>query len=310
MPARILNGTAVADAIRAEARPRVAAFAARARRPPGLAIVLVGDNPASEIYVRGKLKSGTEAGLAVRLERLPAAATEADVLGLVRLLNGDPAVDGILVQSPLPPSLAQTAAPRVFEAIDPAKDIDGFHPINAGRLAQGRPALTPCTPAGILALLDRSGIGIAGARAVVLGRSEIVGRPTAALLLARDATVTICHSKTPDLRSIASTADILVAAIGRAAMVTREFVKPGATVIDVGITRLTDAARARALFGGTPRMTAFERTGSLVVGDVHPEVADVAGALTPVPGGVGPLTIAMLLVNTITAAERRLAASS
>jgi methylenetetrahydrofolate dehydrogenase (NADP+)/methenyltetrahydrofolate cyclohydrolase len=305
MPARILNGTAVADAIRAEARPRVAAFTARARRPPGLVIVLVGDDAASEIYVRGKLKSGVEAGLAVRLERLPAAAPEADVLGLVRLLNGDPAVDGILVQAPLPPSLGKAAAQRVFDAIDPAKDIDGFHPINAGRLAQGRPALVPCTPAGILELLDRSGIGIAGTRAVVLGRSEVVGRPTAALLLARDATVTICHSKTPDLPSIASTADILVAAIGRAAMVTREFVKPGATVVDVGISRLTDRARVQALFAGTPRMAAFERAGSLVVGDVHPDVAEVAGALTPVPGGVGPLTIAMLLVNTITAAERR-----
>jgi methylenetetrahydrofolate dehydrogenase (NADP+)/methenyltetrahydrofolate cyclohydrolase len=235
----------------------------------------------------------------------PASATLDDLLGLIRLLNGDPAVDGILVQSPLPPALGKAGAQRVFEAIDPAKDVDGFHPINAGLLAQGRPAFVPCTPAGIIELLDRSGIGIAGTRAVVLGRSDIVGRPMAALLLARDATVTVCHSKTPDLAAVAATADILVAAIGRPAFVTRDFVKPGATVVDVGITRMTDPALARSLFGGTPRMETFEKQGSLVVGDVHPEVAQVAGALTPVPGGVGPLTIAMLLVNTVKAAERR-----
>ncbi|MGH9314387.1 MAG: bifunctional 5,10-methylenetetrahydrofolate dehydrogenase/5,10-methenyltetrahydrofolate cyclohydrolase [Vicinamibacterales bacterium] len=310
MPARILNGSAVADAIRADARPRIEAFRTRAGRPPGLAIVLVGDNPASEIYVRNKAKSGGESGLAVRLERMPASATLEDLLGLVRLLNGDPAVDAILVQSPLPSSLGKAGAQRVFETIDPVKDVDGFHPINAGRLAQGRPALAPCTPAGIIELLDRSGIGIAGTRAVVLGRSEIVGRPMAALLLTRDATVTICHSKTPDLAAVAATGDILVAAIGRPAFVTRDFVKPGATVVDVGITRLSDRALVQALFGGTPRMDTFEKQGSLVVGDVHPEVAEVAGALTPVPGGVGPLTIAMLLVNTIAAAEGRIRVSS
>jgi methylenetetrahydrofolate dehydrogenase (NADP+) / methenyltetrahydrofolate cyclohydrolase len=244
-------------------------------------------------------------GLAVRLERLSATATLDDLIGLVRLLNGDPAVDGILVQSPLPASFGKAGSQRVFEAIDPAKDVDGFHPINAGRLAQGRPAPAPCTPSGIIELLDRSDIVIAGTRAVVLGRSEIVGRPMAALLVARDATVTICHSKTPDLAAVAATGDILIAAIGRPAFVTREFVKFGATVVDVGITRLTDRALVQSLFGGTPRMETFERQGSLVVGDVHPEVAAVAGALTPVPGGVGPLTIAMLLVNTITAAEER-----
>jgi methylenetetrahydrofolate dehydrogenase (NADP+)/methenyltetrahydrofolate cyclohydrolase len=307
MGARILNGAAVADAIRADAHPRIEAFRSRNGRPPGLAIVLAGDNPASEIYVRNKVKSGGAAGLAVRVERLPASAALGDLLALVSLLNGDPSVDGILVQSPLPDALGKPGAARVFEAIDPAKDVDGFHPVNAGRLAQGRPALAPCTPAGIIELLDRSGIGIAGTRAVVLGRSEIVGRPMAALLLARDATVTICHSKTPDLAAVAATGDILVAAIGRPAFVTRDFVKPGATVVDVGITRLTDRARVQSLFGGTPRMSTFEKQGALVVGDVHPEVSETAGALTPVPGGVGPLTIAMLLVNTVTAAERRTA---
>lgn len=306
MSARILNGAAVADAIRAEARPRIDAFRARAGRPPGLAIVLAGDNPASEIYVRNKMTSGAGAGLAVRLERLPAAATLEDMLGLVRLLNGDRAVDGILVQSPLPPSIGKGGSQRVFEAIDPDKDVDGFHPINAGRLAQGRPTLAPCTPGGIIELLDRSGIRIAGARAVVLGRSEIVGRPMAALLLARDATVTICHSKTPDLAAVAATGDILVAAIGRPGFVTRDFVKRGATVVDVGISRITDGTLVQSLFGGTPRMATFEKQGSLVVGDVHPNAAEVAGAITPVPGGVGPLTIAMLLVNTIKAAEARI----
>ena len=304
MSARILNGVAVAEAIRAEARPRIQAFQARAGRPPGLAIVVVGDNPASEIYVGNKVKSSGEAGLAVRLERLPSAATLDDLLGLIRLLNGDRTIDGILIQSPLPASLG-AGSQRVFDAIDPGKDVDGFHPINVGRLAQGRPAFAPCTPAGIIELLDRSGIAIAGTRAVVLGRSAIVGRPMAALLVARDATVTICHSKTPELAAVSATGDLVIAAIGRPAFVTREFIKPGATVVDVGITRLTDRARVQSLFGGTSRMETFQKRGSLVVGDVHPGVADVAGALTPVPGGVGPLTIAMLLVNTVTAAEAR-----
>jgi methylenetetrahydrofolate dehydrogenase (NADP+)/methenyltetrahydrofolate cyclohydrolase len=305
MPARILRGATTADAIRAAVAPRVAAFQNRTGRAPGLAIVLVGSNPASEIYVGGKTKSGGDVGLRVTLERLPETASVDQVLALVDRLNRADVIDGILVQSPLPPALGRAASQRIFDAVDPAKDVDGFHPINAGRLAQGRPALVPCTPAGILELLDREGIAIAGARAVVLGRSEIVGRPMAALLLQRDATVTVCHSKTRDLPAVAAQADILVAAIGRAALVTREFVKPGATVIDVGITRIADAALVRRLFGGTPRMVAFEEKGSLVVGDVHPEVAEIAGALTPVPGGVGPLTIAMLLKNTVTAAERR-----
>jgi len=221
-------------------------------------------------------------------------------------LNASDVHDGILVQSPLPPAMGKGAAQKVFDAIDPAKDVDGFHPVNVGRLVQGRAHLMPCTPSGVIEMLDRSGITIAGTHAVVIGRSEIVGKPMAMLLLQRDATVTICHSKTPDLAGVARTADILVTAIGRPGLVTRAFVKPGATVIDVGITSVTDAATAEKLFdSGSPRLADFQRRGSIVVGDVHASVADVAGALTPVPGGVGPLTIAMLLKNTVAAAQAR-----
>jgi methylenetetrahydrofolate dehydrogenase (NADP+)/methenyltetrahydrofolate cyclohydrolase len=304
--ARLLDGNLVAAQIRQEVAPGVAGFAARAGRPPGLGIVLVGDDPASEIYVRNKVRAGTEAGLTVDLQRLPARAALADLLDLVGRLNASERHDGILVQSPLPAAMGRDAAQRVFDAIDPAKDVDGFHPINVGRLVQGRAHLVPCTPAGVIELLDRSGIEIAGRHAVVIGRSEIVGKPMAMLLLHRHATVTICHSKTADLPAMARQGDILVAAIGRAGFVTREFVKPGATVLDVGINRVTDAALATALFGaGSPRHADFEKRGSIVVGDVHPEVATVAGALTPVPGGVGPLTIAMLMKNTLSAAEAR-----
>ncbi len=221
-------------------------------------------------------------------------------------LNTSAQHDGLLVQAPLPPALGPGALRRVFDAIDPTKDVDGFHPLNVGRLVQGRARLRPCTPAGIVELLDRSGIPIAGAHAVILGRSDIVGKPLALLLLSRDATVTLCHTRTRDLPAIARTADLLVAAIGRPAFVTGEFVKPGATVVDVGVNRVTDPALVAAWYPpGSPRRAEFERKGSLVVGDVHPEVAEVAGALTPVPGGVGPLTVAMLLANTLTAAEQR-----
>lgn len=307
MSARLLDGNAVAAAIREAVRPDVDAIRARAGRPPGLGIVLVGEDPASEIYVRNKVKAGAETGLWVDLQRLPASASLDDLLQLVGRLNGSDAHDGILVQSPLPPGMGRGATQRVFDTIDPAKDVDGFHPVNVGRLVQGRALLAPCTPSGVIEMLERSQIRIAGARAVVIGRSEIVGKPMAMLLLHRDATVVICHSKTPDLSALASTADILVAAIGRAGFVTSDFVKPGATVVDVGINRVTDAAAVRALFPrGSPRVADFERRGSVVVGDVHPAVADVAGALTPVPGGVGPLTIAMLLKNTVAAARARL----
>jgi methylenetetrahydrofolate dehydrogenase (NADP+) / methenyltetrahydrofolate cyclohydrolase len=306
MSARLLDGTLIAAQIRQSVAPGMAAFAARAGRPPCLGIVLVGDDPASEIYVRNKVKAGTESGLRVDLRRLSASASLDELLALVDELNRSREHDGILVQAPLPSAMGRGASQRVFDAIDPAKDVDGFSPVSVGRLVQGRARLAPCTPSGVIEMLDRSGIEIARTRAVVIGRSEIVGKPMAMLLLQRDATVTICHSKTPDLPSVAREADILVAAIGRAGFVTRDFVRPGATVVDVGINRVTDAGQAESLVGAaSPRMADFARRGSLVVGDVHPHVAEVAGALTPVPGGVGPLTIAMLLKNTLVAAEDR-----
>jgi methylenetetrahydrofolate dehydrogenase (NADP+)/methenyltetrahydrofolate cyclohydrolase len=306
MPAQLLDGTAVANQIRTELAPAIVAFTARAGRPPGLAIVLVGDNPASEIYVRTKLKSAAEAGLRTDLERLPASASLADVLTLVERLNRSDAYDGILVQSPLPAAMGSDAEHRVFDVIAPDKDVDGFHPVNVGRLVQGRATLAACTPSGVIELLERSGVTIAGTRAVVIGRSDIVGKPMALLLLHRHATVTICHSRTADLPRVAAEADILVAALGRPAFVTRDFVKPGATVVDIGTTQVMDRILVDRLFApGSKRRDVFERRGSLVIGDVHPEVAEVAGALSPVPGGVGPLTIAMLLKNTVLAANVR-----
>jgi methylenetetrahydrofolate dehydrogenase (NADP+)/methenyltetrahydrofolate cyclohydrolase len=306
MTARLLDGRAVAAAIRESVLPDVHTFTARTGRPPGLGIVLVGEDPASEIYVRNKVRAGTDSGLWVDLQRLPAAATLAQLLALVARLNASDVHDGILVQAPLPPAMGKAATQQVFDAIDPDKDVDGFHPVNVGRLVQGRALLMPCTPSGIIEMLVRSGIPIAGTHAVVIGRSEIVGKPMAMLLLQRDATVTICHSKTPNLPAVAASADILVAAIGRPGFVTPAFVKPGATVIDVGISSVTDPSVAGRLFEpGSPRLADFNRRGSIVVGDVHPRVAEVAGALTPVPGGVGPLTIAMLLKNTVAAAQAR-----
>ena len=306
MPARIIDGTRIAAEIRQSVAPAVAAFTARAGRAPCLGIVLVGDDPASEIYVRNKVKAGTESGLRVDLQRLAGTAQLQELLALVHQLNRSDEHDGILVQAPLPPAMGRAAAQEVFDAIDPAKDVDGFSPVSVGRLVQGRALLAPCTPSGVIEMLDRCGIAIRETRAVVIGRSEIVGKPMAMLLLHRDATVTICHSKTPDLPGVARDADILIAAIGRAGFVTRDFVKPGATVVDVGINRVTDRTAAEAFFGSaSPRLADFDKRGSLVVGDVHPNVAEVAGAVTPVPGGVGPLTIAMLLKNTLAAADAR-----
>ena len=306
MPARLLDGTAIADQIRAEVRPRVEAFTARAGRPPGLGIVLVGDDPASDIYVRNKLKSAGESGLRADLERLPADASLSQLLGVVDLLNRSEVHDGILVQSPLPDAMGPDAERQVFDAIVPGKDVDGFHPVNVGRLVQNRATLAAGTPSGVIELLERSKIPIAGRHAVVIGRSDIVGKPMALLLLHRNATVTICHSRTVELPAVARQADILVSAIGRPGFVTRDFVKPGATVVDVGTTRVDDRSTIERLYAaGSKRRETFDRRGSLVVGDVHPEVADVAGALTPVPGGVGPLTIVMLLRNTVIAAELR-----
>jgi methylenetetrahydrofolate dehydrogenase (NADP+)/methenyltetrahydrofolate cyclohydrolase len=304
--ARLIDGTAIAAEIRASAIPGVQAFTTRAGRPPGLGIVLVGENPASEVYVRNKVKAGTDAGLWVDLQRLPATASLDELIRLVERLNTSDRHDGILVQSPLPDAMGKQATQRVFDAIDPDKDVDGFHPVNVGKLVQGRAHLKPCTPSGVIEMLDRSGLAIAGRHAVIIGRSEIVGKPMALLLLQRDATVTICHSKTPDLAAVAARADILVAALGRPAFVTRDFVKPGATVIDVGTTPVSDRAAIEKIFGaGSPRLESLAKRGTVVVGDVHPSAAEVAGALTPVPGGVGPLTIAMLLKNTLAAAQAR-----
>lgn len=306
MTARLLDGNLIARQIRESVAPGVAAFTARAGRPPCLGITLVGDDPASEVYVRNKVKAGTESGLRVDLRRLPATASIDEVLALVAELNASDVHDGILVQAPLPPAMGKSATQRVFDAISPAKDVDGFNPQSVGLLVQGRATLAPCTPSGIIEMLDRSGIEIRGTRAVVIGRSEIVGKPMALLLLQRDATVTICHSKTPDLPGVSRDADIVVAAIGRAGFVTANFVKPGATVVDVGINRVTDAADVRRFFGeDSPRVADLAKRGAILMGDVHPEVSAVAGALTPVPGGVGPLTIAMLLKNTLAAARAR-----
>jgi len=306
MAARILDGAAVAGQIRGELSPRAAAFTRAAGRQPGLSIVLVGDKTDSQIYVNSKLKSAGDEGMKATLSHLPASASLDEILSVVRQLNAEPTTDGILVQAPLPERLGAAAMQRVFDAIDPSKDVDGVTPSNVGRLVQNRADLVACTPAGIMELLKRSGIDAAGKHAVVIGRSDIVGKPVSMLLLHRHATVTICHSRTQDLPQIAATADIVVAAIGRPGFVRRSFVRTGATVIDVGINLVTDPRVAKEIFHeGHPRRGLFERKGSVLVGDVHPEVAEVAGALTPVPGGVGPLTIAMLMANTIRAAELR-----
>jgi len=308
MTARRLDGAALAKEIRHELAPRVAAFASKHDRPPGFTVVLAGQRPESEIYVRNKLKAVSEAGCRGDLVRIDEHASIDEALAAVARLNADPAVDAILVQSPLPESMGRDAEQRVFDAIDPAKDVDGFHPENVGRLVQKRPTLVACTPLGCIELLERARIALAGRHAVVIGRSDIVGKPMAMLLLHRDATVTICHSRTADLPRVAASADVLVAAIGRPGFVTPEYVKPGATVVDVGINVLTDEAAVHRFFpDGSPKRQAFAQKGSVLIGDVHPDVEQIAGALTPVPGGVGPLTIAMVLRNTITAAELRAA---
>jgi methylenetetrahydrofolate dehydrogenase (NADP+)/methenyltetrahydrofolate cyclohydrolase len=304
--ARRLDGAALAAQIRSELAPRVAAFAARHGRPPGLGVILAGARPESEIYVRNKLKAVADAGCRGELVRVDQQATLADALRAVERLNQDDATDAILVQSPLPPGMGADAEQRVFDAILPQKDVDGFHPENVGRLVQKRPTLVACTPLGCIELLEREGIAIAGQHAVVIGRSDIVGKPMALLLLHRDATVTLCHSRTRGLPALAAQADIVVAAVGRPGFVTRAFVKPGATVIDVGINVLTDSAEVARFFpAGSAKQRSFAQKGSVLIGDVHPDVEAVAGALTPVPGGVGPLTIAMVLRNTLTAAELR-----
>ena len=306
--ARRLDGKAAAEAIRESLRPRIACFSAAAGRPPGLGILLAGDDGGSAIYVRNKVRACESLGICADLRRLPDEATLDEVLAIVARFNASADVDGVLVQSPLPVGMGGDAERQVFDAVAPAKDVDGFNPVNVGRLVQNRPALAPGTPSGVVELLDRSGIPIEGRRAVVIGRSDIVGKPMAVLLLHRHATVTVCHSRTRDLPDVAAAADILVAAVGRPGFVTPDFVKPGAAVVDVGTTRVSERARVEALFGpDSPRLDVLARRGATVVGDVHPDVAGVAGALSPVPGGVGPLTIAMLLSNTVRAAEAGLA---
>jgi len=302
MPALILDGTKIAQEIRSEVAAEVKTMAAAGIRP-GLAVVLVGHNPASEIYVRGKVKACEEVG--IHSEKLTPAesATTSELLAVIDDLNRRDDIDGILVQLPLP---RQVDSKKVLLSVDPAKDVDGFHPMNVGFLSTQRPGLVPCTPAGVLEILQRSKISIAGREAVVVGRSDIVGKPAAMLLLNANATVTVCHSKTHDLPAVCRRADILVAAIGRAGMITRDFVKPGATVIDVGMNSVTDPAEFQRFFAGNPkREETFRKKGSTLIGDVHPEVADIAGVMTPVPGGVGPLTIAMLMFNTVKSARMR-----
>ena len=302
MPATILDGNKIAAEIRAEVAAEAKALAEAGLRP-GLAVVLVGHNPASEIYVRGKVKSCEEVGIYSEKHTPPETVTTADLLALVDDLNRRDEIDGILVQLPLP---RQVDSKKVLLAVDPAKDVDGFHPMNVGFLSTQRPGLVPCTPGGIMEMLRRSNIAVAGQDAVVVGRSDIVGKPMAMLLLNANATVTVCHSKTRDLPGVCRRADILVAAIGRAGMITRDFVRSGATVIDVGMNKITDRTDFERYFkGNEKREQAFAKNGSTLVGDVHPEVAEIAGAITPVPGGVGPLTIAMLMSNTVRAAKLR-----
>src|SRR6202034_2169939 len=302
MSATVLDGTKIAQNIRSEVAAEVKIMTAGGVRP-GLAVVLVGHDPASEIYVRGKVKACEEVGLYSEKLTPPEAVTTAELLALIEDLNRRDDIDGILVQLPLP---AQVDAKKILMAVDPAKDVDGFHPMNVGFLSTQRPGLVPCTPAGVLEILKRSNIAISGREAVVVGRSDIVGKPAAMLLLNANATVTVCHSKTHDLPGVCRRADILVAAIGRAGMITRDFVKPGATVIDVGMNKVTEPAEFQRLFAGNAqREQTFRAKGSTLIGDVHPEVAEVAGAMTPVPGGVGPLTIAMLMYNTVKAAKMR-----
>jgi len=300
--ARILDGVAIAAAIKQEVAEEVRSLAARGIRP-GLAAVLVGNVAASEIYVRSKVQTCAELGIYSDLITPPETVTTEEMLALVAQLNDREEIDGILIQLPLP---AQVDAKALLDAVSPDKDVDGFHPVNAGRLQAGRPALAPCTPAGIIEILKRSGVPMAGQHAVVVGRSDLVGKPAAMLLLHQNATVTICHSKTRDLGAITRQADILVAAIGRAGFITSEMVKPGATLVDVGINRITDAAQFGRFFSGNAkREAAFQKNGSVIVGDIDPKAFELAGAYTPVPGGVGKLTVAMLMANTVRAAKMR-----
>lgn len=303
--ASILDGNAVAAKIKESVAERVTEFELRFGIRPLLVVVRVGDDPASEVYVNGKVRVSAELGLGSEHHHLPADTAELELLRVIVELNERDDVDGILVQLPLPKHIDEA---KVIEAIDPAKDVDGFHPVNVGRLSMGNQVLAPCTPAGIIEMLQHYDIPMRGARAVVVGRSNIVGRPMAQLLLQQDATVTICHSRTRNLSEVTREADILVAAIGRTGFIRGEHIKPGATVVDVGMNKVDDADTARSLFGGEAekRIGIIEKRGYTLVGDVNPaEAMAVAGAFTPVPGGVGPLTIAMLMKNSVAAARTR-----
>src|SRR6202171_1004942 len=302
MTARILDGTKIRDQIFVELKDEVRLLTSAGVRP-GLAAVLVGENPASQLYVKSKIAACEEIGLARALLTPPATVTTLDMLAVVDDLNRDNNIDGILIQLPLPP---QVDAKRILEAVDPAKDVDGFHPVNLGRLVSGRPGLVACTPAGCMEILRRNEIQIEGANAIVLGRSDIVGKPMALLLMHANATVTICHSKTRDLPEVVRRADIVIAAMGKAGYVGADWIRPAAAVIDVGTNKVTDAKEAESLLRNFPaRLEKFRTKGSVLVGDVHPDAVNTAGALTPVPGGVGPMTITMLMSNTVKAARLR-----
>jgi methylenetetrahydrofolate dehydrogenase (NADP+)/methenyltetrahydrofolate cyclohydrolase len=300
--AKILDGAAIAAEIKLEVAEETKLLAAQGIRP-GLAAVLVGHVPASEIYVRSKVKTCAELGLFSEMITPPETVTTGEMLALIADLNAREDIDGILIQLPLPKHVDTR---RLLEAVNPDKDVDGFHPVNSGRLQSGQPGLAPCTPAGIMEIMKRRNLPVAGQNAVVVGRSDIVGKPAAMMLLNASATVTICHSKTKDLGAVTRGADILVAAIGRPGFVTKEMVKPGAVLIDVGINRVTGEAEMKSFFGDDPaRAATFAKRGSVVVGDIHPDAFAISGAYTPVPGGVGALTIAMLMQNTVTAAKLR-----
>jgi methylenetetrahydrofolate dehydrogenase (NADP+) / methenyltetrahydrofolate cyclohydrolase len=302
MTARILDGSKIAAEIKQEVAEEVRALADAGMRP-GLAVILAGHNTASEIYVRNKVKACEELGIHSEKYTPPDSVTTEELLEQVAELNARDDIDGILVQLPLP---RQVDSKKVLLAVAPEKDVDGFHPVNVGNLSTQRPGLVPCTPAGCIEVLRRSGIPIEGQNAVVVGRSDIVGKPAAMLLINHNATVTVCHSKTRDLPGVCRQGDILVVAIGRAGMVTRDFVKPGATVLDVGMNKISTREEFERFFkGNEKREQSFARTGATLIGDVHPNVAEVAGALTPVPGGIGQLTIAMLMANTVKAAKLR-----
>jgi methylenetetrahydrofolate dehydrogenase (NADP+)/methenyltetrahydrofolate cyclohydrolase len=307
MPARILDGLKIRDEIFSELKSAIAGLHAQGIRP-GLAAVLAGENPASQLYVKSKIAACEQLGLASWLHTPPAGVSTEYMLQLVRDLNADDNVDGILIQLPLP---SQIDSKRVLEAVDPAKDVDGFHPVSMGRLVSNRPGLVACTPAGCMEILRRNEIPVEGVNAVVLGRSDIVGKPMALLLLHANATVTICHSKTRDLPGVIRKADILVAAIGKAGYVQTDWIKPGAAVIDVGTNKVTDAAEAAQLLRNFPeRLEKFRAKGNVLIGDVHPDAIQIAGALSPVPGGVGPMTITMLMSNTVKAARLRRASNA